>query len=80
MNFTANPEPTNYTWTKDGKEMESSKRVTIVSATTLKFNPLLQEDIGMYSVMAENDIGTGNGTASIDVYCEWTCVFVCSLV
>ena len=69
-NFTANPEPNKFTWMKDGVGIKSNKRIKIINATSLNFNPLLQEDIGIYTVTAENDIGQGNGSASIDVLCE----------
>lgn len=69
--FTSNPPPTKYTWYRNGKKMESSKRITIVNATALLFNPLLQEDYGNYTVRAENEVGDGNGTANIDVQCKY---------
>lgn len=69
-NFTSNPPPHSFTWYKDGVKIQSNKRITVVNATSLVFNPLLQEDVGNYTVSAMNDIDTGNGSASIEVFCK----------
>ena len=68
--FTANPPPTSYTWYRNGKKITSNERVKVVSATALMFDTLLEEDAGIYTVHAVNEIGSGNGTANIEVQCE----------
>ena len=68
--FTSNPSPSSYTWYRNGQEVTSNDRVKVVNATTLMFDPLLQEDAGIYTVHSENEIGSGNGTANIEVQCE----------
>ena len=68
--YTSNPKITKFTWMKDGKEIKSTNLVTVINETALMFNPPLKDDKGTYTVTAENSIGSGDGSAILDVHCK----------
>ncbi len=73
----AYPTPTDFQWTKDGVTIPISSRATF-SYPSVLFNSLERSDSGLYSLTATNHrtdngvaIGTGQGSFTLDVLCEW---------
>ena len=65
----ANPTPTNFTWSKDGKVISSGGRIA-TSASTISITSTTRSDSGVYEVVSYNEAGRGAGNFTLDVQCE----------
>ena len=70
LGLDAAPRIANFTWTKDNIEITSTPRLTL-GVNTLKFNPVSRQDSGQYLISVDDELGSGNATISLDVYCKW---------
>ena len=77
LELDAAPRITNFTWTKDNVEITSTPCL-ILGVNTLKFNPVSRQDSGQYLITANDELGSGNATISLDVYCKYynTCSII----
>ena len=66
----ANPSVTSFSWKFEGKSLSNTSRIHIINATTIQFTPVTQDDIGNYTVIANNTEGSGEGMIGMDVYCK----------
>ena len=66
----ANPPVTSFSWEFDGNPLSNTSRIHIINATTIEFTPVTQDDIGNYTVIANNTEGSGEGMIGMDVYCK----------
>ena len=66
----ANPPVNSFSWKFDGKPLSNTSRIHIINATTIEFTPVTQDDIGNYTVIANNTEGSGEGMIGMDVYCK----------
>ena len=66
----ANPPVTSFTWKFEGKSLSNTSRIHLISATAIQFTPVTQDDIGNYTVTANNTEGSGEGMIEMDVYCK----------
>ena len=66
----ANPPVTSFTWKFEGKSLSNTSRIHLINATAIQFTPVTQDDIGNYTVTANNTEGSGEGMIEMDVYCK----------
>ena len=66
----ANPPVTSFTWEFKGKSLSNTSRIHLINATAIQFTPVTQDDIGNYTVTANNTEGSGEGMIEMDVYCK----------
>ena len=65
----ANPPVTSFSWEFDGKSLSNTSHIHI-NATTIQFTPVTQDDIGNYTVIANNTEGSGECVIEVGVYCK----------
>ena len=69
----ANPAPTDFTWSQNGNELQSTSTLTLTS-TSLQIMSLQRMDTGVYSISGSNTVGTGSGQFKLTVFCEFVSI------
>ena len=65
----ANPFPSFFTWSRNGVPITSSSKVAL-TATSITFTTVQQEDAGTYTVYSNNTAGSGSATFELIVQCK----------
>ena len=76
------PEPSNFTWMRDGQPLRQNGLITTYSSVT--FTTIGRDDAGNYTVFATNfflhiprqQVGNDSGSFYLDVLCKSICIHI----
>ena len=61
---------TSFEWTRNEERIQGDDRRVLFS-DAIVFDPISRDDIGTYRVTATDNLGSGQATVNIDVYCKY---------
>ena len=71
--------PVSFEWLKNGKKISNDDRIIIryeQAYSVIEIKQLVNDDIGNYTCIAQNSLGSDEYTSELIIRCEYSCLYI----